>query len=258
MDPIYTRENCRFSYPLQWSLTIFWRAGQIDSFPLGTLKTSLELDGIRILNHRYIDQQTSQFALSTKPHVSPEFIVQRVKGRLQYLVRDQQPKPFQRNYAIRSFGSEERSVIESYVGSQLDHHHYGGAEFEDFIASLQFEDSTIDLSKPRKTSHGLFWYNLHVVMVNRERWNVGDKDLLLKIRSMVLRVAKVKGWLISRAAVLPDHIHLSISCSFNVAPDEVAICYLNNLASVYEMKRVFQFGAYIGTFGEYDNRAVKS
>jgi len=87
MDPIYTRENCRFSYPLQWSLTIYWRAAQVDSFPFETLKTTLEPDGIRILNHRYIDQTTSQFVLSTKPHVSPELIVQRVKGRLQYLVR---------------------------------------------------------------------------------------------------------------------------------------------------------------------------
>jgi len=145
MDPIYTRENCRFSYPLQWSLTIYWRAAQVDSFPFETLKTTLEPDGIRILNHRYIDQTTSQFALSTKPHVSPELIVQRVKGRLQYLVRAQQPKPFQRNYAIRSFASEERTVIESYVSSQLDHHHYGGGEFANFVRILQFEDRTIDL-----------------------------------------------------------------------------------------------------------------
>ena len=96
------------------------------------------------------------------------------------------------------------------------------------------------------------------MIVNRERWQVGDKELLLKVRSMVLRVAKLRGWLLSRAAILPDHIHLSIGCSFNVATDEVAICYLNNLAFVHDMKPVFQFGAHIGTFGEYDNRALKT
>ncbi len=76
------------------------------------------------------------------------------------------------------------------------------------------------------------------------------------MRDMIKRVVRCKGWLLSRAGILPDHIHLALGCSFDVAPDEVAFCFLNNLAYVYEMKPVFQFGAYIGTFGEYDNRVV--
>ncbi len=39
-------------------------------------------------------------------------------------------------------------------------------------------------------------------------------------------------------------------------PMRLLFVFLNNLAYVYEMKPVFQFGAYIGTFGEYDNRVV--
>ena len=36
------------------------------------------------------------------------------------------------------------------------------------------------------------------------------------------------------------------------------LAFLNNLAFVHGMKPVFQFGAYVGTFGEYHQGAVVS
>lgn len=256
LTPIYTRENCRFAFPLQWGLTIFWRSEQLQAFWLEAISPLLEDDGIRILSHRFLDSKTSQFAISTKPHVSPQLIVQRVKGRLQYAVRDEQPKPFQRNFAIRSFGAEQRLTIENYVANQTDHHRCADPRFQCFLESIQIHNKAIDLSTAKKTSHGLYWYNLHVVLVNQERWRLGDENLLKAIREMILRVESKKEWSISRAGILPDHIHLALGCSFDVAPDEVTFSFLNNFAYVYGMKPVFQFGAYIGTFGEYDHRVV--
>jgi hypothetical protein len=60
------------------------------------------------------------------------------------------------------------------------------------------------------------------------------------------------------AGILPDHVHLALGCPIDVAPIDVALGFLNNLAFVHEMRPVFQFGAFIGTFGEYDSGAVKS
>ena len=48
-----------------------------------------------------------------------------------------------------------------------------------------------------------------------------------------------------------------MGCPLAAAPAEVALGFLNNLAYVYGMKAVFQFGAYVGTFGEYHQGAVK-
>ncbi len=75
MDPIYTAENCRFAYPLQWGQTGFWYQKQNASGWLESLKESLEPDGIRVFGHRWIDPRTSQFAISTRPDVSPSKIV---------------------------------------------------------------------------------------------------------------------------------------------------------------------------------------
>jgi hypothetical protein len=120
--PIYTVKNCSFSYPLQWSLSAFWRSPISKDDWLEELRIATEKDGIRILGHYFAESGTSQFAISTKPHISPRLIVQRVKGRLQYLIRNRVPKPWRRNFAIRSVGRVTRENVEQYVASQLDHH----------------------------------------------------------------------------------------------------------------------------------------
>ncbi len=78
------------------------------------------------------------------------------------------------------------------------------------------------------------------------------------VHDMIRKVARIKGYRLSRGAILADHIHLTLGCPFDVSPADVALGYLNNLAYVHGMKPVFQYGAYIGTFGEYDQRVVAS
>ena len=56
---------------------------------------------------------------------------------------------------------------------------------------------------------------------------------------------------------MADHIHLALSCPLEFAPSEIACGFLNNLAYVHGMKPVFQFGAHLRTFSEYDLGAVK-
>ncbi len=257
-SPIYTRDNCKFSAPLQWGLSVFWREpiGNDDWF--NELAGATEPDGIRLLGHRFSEAGVSQFAISTKPEVAPVFIVQRVKGRLQHAVRDAKPKALKGNYGIRSFGQVKRAVIENYVASQLDHHQMADPRMQTRLAQFQIECPAVDLSQPRKTSHGVYWYNLHVVLVHRQRWNEIREDVLGRVREMILKCSASKGYLLSRAGILADHVHLVLGCPIEVVPADVALGFLNNLAYVHGMKPVFQYGAFVGTVGEYDCRAVTS
>jgi len=75
---------------------------------------------------------------------------------------------------------------------------------------------------------------------------------------MVRRVCQSKGYALAGAGIVADHIHLAIGCPLESAPDDIALAFLNNLAFVHGMKPVFQFGAYLGTFGEYHDGAVAS
>ncbi len=84
------------------------------------------------------------------------------------------------------------------------------------------------------------------------------EEPLRGIHDMILGASRAKEYLLSRAGILPDHVHLAIGCPIDAAPVDVALGFLNNLAFVHGMRPVYQFGGFIGTFGEYDSGAVKS
>jgi REP element-mobilizing transposase RayT len=258
LKPLYTAENCCFSYPLQWGLSVFWRQPCDDAPWFADLAAALEADGIRLLGHRFKQPSVSQFAVSTQPHVAPATIVHRVKGRLQYCVRDWLPKALKGNYAVRGFGKVTRSVVESYVAAQLGHHEMADPRVQERLTRFQIHNRDVDLSPARHTSHGVFWYNLHIVLVHRERWNEVRDDVLQRIHGMIIGVCEAKGWRLSRAAILADHVHLVVGPKIDDSPRDVALSLLNNLAYAHGMKPVYQFGGFIGTVGEYDQRVVRS
>ena len=255
--PIYTVENTRFAWQLIWSLTVFWRCPPKADEWLEPLRNILETDGIRLLAHRIemlerLDR--SQFLISTRPQVKPNDVAQRVKGRLQFLIRDRQPKAFYRNYDLHSIGSTTRSKAENYVASQLEHHDVA-QQVEVALTDLQVINPEVNLAQPRFTSHSRFRCNLHLVMECNEHRNL-SADEALAVREMIRRAAVTKGHLLSRFGILEDHMHLVFGIGFAEAPSDVALSYLNNAAFALAMKPAFRFSCWIGTVGEYDLGAI--
>jgi putative transposase len=256
LKPLYTLENCSVAYQLNWSLTVFWRQRPVDSNWLPPLTEATEKDGVRVLRHRFLKSDTSQFFLSTKLEVTSVNLLRSVKGRLQYAVREENPKALRRNYDLHSIGSANRSVVQGYLDSQLNHHPSADSRVERRLARFQIHDPTADLSRPRSSAHGRFLFNLHLVLVNDGRWREIREDILGRLRSSILKIADRRGHILSRAAIVPDHVHLILGCPLDVSPANVALCYMNNLAYALGMKPLFKAGFYVGTFGEYDRGAI--
>lgn len=61
LQPLYTVDNCTPAYQLDWSLTVFWRTPPHTDDWLAFLKQATEVDGVRILNHRFSPDDTSLF-----------------------------------------------------------------------------------------------------------------------------------------------------------------------------------------------------
>lgn len=257
MDPLYTPQNTEPAYQLNWGLTIFWRHCPIpEGRWLARLQQAVELDGVRVIKHRISTGEASQFFVSTKPHVSPSESIRSVKGRLQHVIRKESPKAFQRNYCVRSIGAAKRSVVEDYVAGQLKHHRMADPRVQQRLARFQRSDPRVDLSEPCFSSHGEYWYNLHVAIVNDRRWMEIRDEVLSELSRMIDRVASKHGDRVSRVGMFPDHTHITMGCAINRSPEEVALSYLNNCAYACGMKPLFQFGYYVGTIGEYDRGAV--
>src|SRR5262245_30215220 len=100
MEPIYTPASCKAAYQLDWSSSLFWHDLPGDAPWFADLQRACEPDGLRLLQHEFRPPSTSQFLVSSQPHVPPQLLAQRVKGRLQHLVRHAMPSAFRRNYAL--------------------------------------------------------------------------------------------------------------------------------------------------------------
>lgn len=256
-QPIYTRHNCKVAFQLNWSLSIFWRNGIDNDGWLDVLKQQTESDGVRLLEHRFPRPQHSLFLLSTKPHVAPSEAARSVKGRLQYILRRSRPKAFQRNYSIRSLGSTRREKLDEYLAQQVAHHPIADDRVRKRFEAYQIYQPDVDLSRARFGAHAQFWHNLHICFVNTGRWRDIDEHTICGTRDTILRASRVKGHLLSRGGILPDHIHVALGCGLQDAPIDVALSYMNNLAHAQGMRPVFQFSLYVGTFGEFDLGAIE-
>jgi hypothetical protein len=256
MNPLYTPENCQPAYQLDWSYSLFWHEEPGDSSWFNALQRACASDGIRLLGHEFTPPDTSQFLVSSLPSVPPELVAQRVKGRLQYLLRGENRKPFRRNYGLRSTGSTKRTKLDHYLAGQLEHHPLADERMHQRLAAFQIHQPEVDLGQAQQTTHGRYWYNLHLVFVNIGRGREVRQSILQALHDRILAAAQKKGHLLSRAAILPDHLHLLLGCPLPSSPEEVGLSYMNNLAHACEMKAIFRFSYFAGTFSEYDLGAI--
>lgn len=254
--PLYTPANMTPRFRLYWIVDLFWHEFVDSSFWLSQLTQALKPHDIRLLRHRPTGRSASQFLLRTPPNLSPQSAVRFLKGNLQTLLRPRLPNAFRRNYAFRSLGSSRRTVVERYIASQLPHHRFVDPRFEEFLSRFQINNSGVDLSVPRKTEHSMYWYNLHVVLVNAERFRERRPERLSVLTEWIPRICQARNYALSSAGILPDHIHLALGVDSDHAPINVALCVMNNLAYKLGMKPVFQHGCFVGTFGEYDLGAL--
>jgi len=256
-EPIYKKNSTAAAYQLNWSLSLFWKERPVpEAGWLEPLKECVERDGVRILEHSANDT-TSQFLLSTRPDTAPDNLVWSVKGRLQNHIKRERPKAFSRKYAYRSVGTPNRERIDNYIEHQLGHHRMADPRVQERLKKYQRAYPNVDLSEPRCSAHGRYWYNLHMAIVNDFRYIELRDELLTVWCDTVEKVASKHGHYLSRTGVLPEHLHLLMGCPQEQAPDEVALAYMNNLAYVCGNKPVFMSSFYVGTVGEYNLRSVR-
>lgn len=255
--PIYTVENTKPAYQLDWSLTVFWKRLIGSESWLPALQAATETDGVRILSHRFSTKGCSQFLLSTRPAVAPVNAVRSVKGRLQYLIRDQLPQAFLRNYDLHSIGSTTREKAAAYVASQLSHHAESLGTITQQLADLQFADPEVDLSAIQFSAHARHRCNLHLVFVHNRYCPAPSPTQLADVRDMIRRASTAKKYALSRIGLLPDHLHLIVGVPHDVTPFDVALSYMNNIAFVYGLKPVLMPSCFMGSIGEYNLGAIQ-
>lgn len=255
--PIYTPENLGLAFQLNWAVTFFGNGELPDlTTSIESLQSVWEVEGIRVLEHRMSSPKVIKFLVSTKPDVAPKSLLRALKGRLQNAIRREIPRAFRRNYRLESVGSAKRDVVLNYVASQLDRHRLADHRVAKRFESFQISCPDVDLSHVRYTAHGQFIFNLHLVFEHDGGWKGICLEFLETTRATILGICEKKNFLLAEAGLVSDHLHLALGCTVDTSPLDVALSFLNNLMHAHGNSAIYKFGAYLGTFGNFDLGAL--
>ncbi len=154
------------------------------------------------------------------------------KGRLQHALRKASPNfsGFSRKVSVNTVGHNCREDVEAYIASQVDAASFADPSFRDMLKEFTTIREDVDLSLPTESLHGRYWYNLHLVLVNAERYPVVDRRRLGRVHEFSFKIAERKGYKISRLSVMPDHLHAALRGNIEESPQEIALAFQNNLA----------------------------
>ncbi len=218
-NPYTIEESSSVAYQLRWSLALFPTSPV--SKPLdwiSELSSRCEPDAIRVLEGSVSNSGTLFLLLSTQPIVKPSFIVQRVKGRLQHLLRDRGGIQWRRNFRLSTVGDANAETVDRYVANQLAHHTMVSPTSHSILADVAWHDPEVDVSQPLTSSHGQYILGLHGVLVHAERWRNANPDFVERTRQATLSSLQESGCQVSRIALLADHMHFVVRFHYDVAP----------------------------------------
>ena len=244
---------------LRWSLALFPTSSVPPSQIWQTeLDAALDADGIRILEATVSSKGALLLLLSTQPQVKPKTIVQRVKGRMQHLLRTQSPVSWHRNFRLTTLGDANIATVQNYVATQLQHHKMASEFSQQNLEDFAWSDPQVKLAEPIFSSHGQYVLGLHLVLVHSERWSCARPSFLEKTQREILATVKKNACSVSRLSILGDHLHATLRFHYELAPGDIAIDCMNNVAYCHEMLRLWTDSYYVGTIGSYDMNAVRS
>jgi hypothetical protein len=149
IEPIYIFSECNFAFQLRWGITIFWQKSVDEKHWFASVAEQLDPLGIRILSWQWKRAKVSQFAVSTLPQISPANVVSLLSEFLQDAIQEISPKALRSRFSIRSYGTQERKIIEAYVAKQPAHHPLASASSQELFESLVIENKSVDLSRAK-------------------------------------------------------------------------------------------------------------
>ena len=183
--------------------------------------------------------------------------VARVQGRLQHALRlGGTPVRFSRKVAFRGIGENHTVEVENYIQKQVEKEQFVDPRFSELLKRFTIVDPAEALDEPSESNSGRYWYNLHVVLAVASHGRIRSEDDFAKLDRMVQATAEKHQYGLAARAWMPDHLHVALRGNIQESPGEIAVSIMNNTAFAMGQTAIWQPGFYVGTFSEYDVRAV--
>ena len=225
--------------------------------------------GYHLLEHR-VEPVFLRALLSLRPEGSPSAVAKNIKGVLSRRLEQEHPEAFQTvtdgklwsdSYFCGSVGAATRSVLEKYLGRQVDHHGYQNAELKRMRYKFGVPEWKGDANPV------LIRYQ--IVMETERRVQLFAPEATDRLAPHLYDAVREIDCKLARASFLPDHVHLGVCAAPSVSPRDIALKLMNDSAlwmlENYEGSLEFENAwntwspsAYVGTIGEVTTKHISN
>ena len=155
--------------------------------------------------------------------------------------------------------------IEDYLNKQSEHHGYlERARPPVFVQSFKYNEEEL---RELATDHASTWLRYHIVLATWNRHGVFTDETAQSVTEGWRELRQ--GFLIDKVSFVPDHVHIALTTHPTQSPISVVGTLMNsaqelvwnrysNVAIQSAVERLWQSGAYIGSFGALSGKAIKA
>lgn len=274
MRPFFTAETVKTAYQSRFHFGWYAHGRQnklasIKYLVEDSLKAVCQKQSYHLLEHE-VEPNVLRALVSLKPQTAPAEVTRFIKGNIATAARNEAgiSNLWSRGWFCRSVGTVTTETIREYVAAQYGHHLAAPESHPELAAKAQFRHPG-DAVRLRTSSHAVYEYNLHVVLVTSRRQSFIDLEIAEAIAVYLHQVCETKRWMPWNIDVLPEHLHLFVGVLPSDSPEDVALSLLNNVEFFVQHRHgaalrdvvettCFQPGYYVGTVGAATTAQVKA
>ena len=243
---------------IYFSWTARWKQNQLpiplSKFTRTELRSKWEAEGIELLSLKFSEDRAF-VVIASYPDLSPEFLAQRCKGRLDHALRRYLPEfgGFDRTFYLRTLGQNTREIVQNYIHDQVDASNLVDPLFRKRLKELRFCSRAYSPSlNAHAAVYDLFY---HVILVTGGRYRMGCKEAE-DVFSALLDGARVAKNEMFEISVMPDHVHMLLGGSSERSPESIVAGLKKESGLILRRTAFWSGGGYIGSVGPYRLRTA--
>ena len=124
------------------------------------------------------------------------------------------------------------------------------------------------MAQYKKGGHTVYDIKYHFVWITKYRYKILKGQVAVRLRELLKKGCDAKGITIVKGGIMPDHVHMLLSCPANMAPSQI-MQYMKGRSSHLmqdafpELKKrywgqhIWARGYFCGTVGEVDRATIE-
>lgn len=238
---------------LYFSWTARWKHSGMpplpQDFPTAELQTKWLEDGLDLLSLQFSEDR-AYAVFSAAPGVTPAFLAQRCKGRLDHALRGGYPdfSGFDRAFFLRTLGQNTREIVQSYIRNQVDASDLVDPLYRQKLKELRFHSQELPPSRNGHAAVYDLYYHVILITGGRHRMNLKEADAVFQALRDGSAAVDSESYEIS---VMPDHVHLLVGGTSKIGPESLVEDLKRESGRILRRSAFWSGGGYIGSVGPY-------